>query len=240
MRSQKLASAFYCLLLTAYCLLFAGIASAAKGDFMDTVKQAVLKELKSSISEDVELYGLRIIKGMDAVDKLNYYTVSEVVMTGYNGRNRVNFMVYLMDKKKEKERIIVEASYDVLMDVFITARPLAKGETLTDEDFYVVKQKSSRLPAGAILNKDDIKGKILKTNIGHGIVIRSDYLTNQLSIKRGQKINVVLEGNNVAITTQGVLRNDASVGGVAKVLCDATKKEVSGILISADTVRVKI
>ena len=51
---------------------------------------------------------------------------------------------------------------------------------------------------------------------------------------------MLVEGENVLISTKGVLRNDAVRGGVAQVACTAQKKDISGILVSADTVKVKI
>ena len=231
----------YLLVLSAYCLLLTGISeSAEKENLMSDINRMILKELKSSISENVEIAELRVVRGADSLDELTGYAVNKIVMDGYAGRNRINFRVGLRDRRMGTRNIIVETSYNVLVDVFIASRPLVKGAVLTPEDFYSVKQKSSKLPAGAISNKDEIEGKILKTNIGQGVILRSDYLTSHLGIKRGQRVNVMVEGNNVVITTQGILRNDTLIGGVAKVLCDATKKEVSGVLTSPNTVRVKI
>lgn len=232
---------FYLLVFSACCLLLTGISeSAEKENLMSDINRMILKELKNSVSEDVEITGLRVVEGMDALDGLEGYKVSTVVMNGYAGRNKINFTVGLRDKRMGRKNIIVEASYDVLVDVFITSRPLTKGTALTPEDFYAVRQKSSKLPAGAALNRNDIEKKVLRANIGQGVIIRVDHLTTQLSIKRGQKVDVVVEGSNMIITTQGVLRSDAVIGGTARVLCDVSKKEVSGVLTSSNTVRVKI
>jgi flagella basal body P-ring formation protein FlgA len=231
----------YLLALTVCCLLLAPFAeSIEKRGLILDIERAVLKELKSSVSEDVEITGLRVIEGMDALENLEGYKINTVAMNGYAGRNKVNFMIDLRDKRMSRKNIIVEASYDVLVDVFISSRPLTKGTVLTADDFYAVKQKSSKLPVAAVLGRNDIEKKILKNNIGQGVIIRADHLTNQLSIKRGQKVDVVVEGGNVVISTHGVLRNDTVVGGVAKVFCDVSKKEVIGVLISPNTVRVKI
>ncbi|MDI6729414.1 MAG: flagellar basal body P-ring formation chaperone FlgA [Thermodesulfovibrionales bacterium] len=233
---------FYLLVLSAYCLLLTGISeSAEKENLMSDINRMILRELKNSVSEDVEITGLRVLEGMDALENLEGYKINAVAMNGYAGRNKVNFMVDLRDKKRmSRKNIIVEASYDVLVDVFISSRPLTKGTVLTADDFYAVKQKSSKLPVGAVLGRNDVEKKILKNNIGQGVIIRADYLTNQLSIKRGQRVDVVVEGDNVAISTHGILKNDTVVGGTAKVLCDVSKKEVIGVLISPNTVRVKI
>ncbi len=232
---------FYLLVVSAYCLLLIGISEAAeKENLMSDINRMILKELKNSVSEDVEITGLRVLEGMDALENLEGYKINTVVMNGYAGRNKMNFMVGLRDKGMSRKNIIVEASYDVLVDVFISSRPLTKGTVLTADDFYTVKQKSSKLPVGAVLGRNEVEKKILKNNIGQGVIIRADHLTNQISIKRGQRVDVVVEGDNVAISTHGVLRNDTVVGGTAKVLCDVSKKEVIGVLVSPNTVRVKI
>lgn len=80
----------------------------------------------------------------------------------------------------------------------------------------------------------------LKASIAQGVILRSDHLTAQHIVKKGQKVDVNVDGNNVSISTHGVLKGDATVGGTVKVQCDATKKEVSGILIDSNTVQVKI
>ncbi len=237
-RSNKI---LLCLLLfTVYCSLFTVSSEAVlSGHLMDKVRQAVLKDLMNSFSENVELTGIRIMKGMDIIGSEGDYMVKGVAMNGYTGKNKIVYLVALADKKAVHD-VVVEASYDMIVDVFITSRPLAGGTVLTGKDFYTVKQKSSRLPAGAVLDKKDIEGKLLKANVGQGVILRSDYLTGQLSIKRGQKVNIVVEGSNVSIAAQGMLRNDAVIGGAARVFCDVSKKEVNGILVSPNTVRVKI
>jgi flagella basal body P-ring formation protein FlgA len=227
-------------MLTACCSLLIITDSYAQVELTNAVKKAVLNELKKSVSGDVEVNGLRVISGADVFKSPDGYTVVNAAMNGYAGRNKAHFSVGLKNRKMETKSIIVEASYDVLVDMFITSRPLVKGTTLSVDDFYIVKQKSSRLPAGAVLSMNDLEGKALKTNIGQGVILRSDHLTTQLSIKRGQRVNVVVEGGNVVITTQGALINDTALGGTAKVLCDVSKKEVNGVLTSPNTVRVKI
>src|SRR5208282_3485581 len=211
-----------------------------KGPLMDTIKKAVLSELVRSVSQNVELSGIRIVKGFDALDDNATYTVGSIAADGYNGRNKIIFRAALCDDKKIVHTVLVEAAYDVLTDVFVTAKPLVSGSIINRDDVYTVKQKSSRLPMGAVTDMTGIEGKSLKSNIAQGVIMRADYFSNTLSIKRGKEVTVLVEGENVLISTKGVLRNDAVIGGAAQVACTAQKKDISGILVSADTVKVKI
>jgi flagella basal body P-ring formation protein FlgA len=207
---------------------------------MDTIKKAVLSELVRSVSQNVELEGIRIVKGFDTLDNNANYTVGSIAADGYNGRNKIVYRAALCDDSKIVHTVLVEAAYDVLTDVFIAAKPLASGSTIARDDVYAVKQRNSRLPVGAVTDMTEFEGKMLKSNIAQGVILRSDYFRNSLSIKKGREVTVLVEGENVLVSTKGVLSNDAVIGGVARVACTAQKKEINGILISADTVKVKI
>ena len=229
----------YFLVLSAYCLL-PTVVQADREHLMDTIKKAVLSELVRSVSQNVELGGIRILKGFDTLDDNATYTVSSIAADGYNGRNKIVYRTALCDDMKIVHTVLVEAAYDVLTDVFISAKPLASGSIITRDDVYAVKQKSSRLPMGALTDMTEIEGKTLKSNISQGVIMRSDYIRNSLSIKKGREVTVLVEGENVLVSTKGVLSSDALIGGIARVACTAQKKEINGILISADTVKVKI
>src|SRR5271157_5156410 len=93
------------LLLIAYCLLFvfvspAVIFAAERPQVMDTIRHAVLAELVRSVSSNVALDGIRILKGFDTLDEDKSYTVGSMVMDGYNGRNKIVYLVYLYDDKQ--------------------------------------------------------------------------------------------------------------------------------------------
>lgn len=233
-------------LLCAFCWLLAalivpGAAESSEGkSLMDDIKHAVMGELKNSISENVEVNGIRVIKGREILREEADYRVAKLISNGHKGRNKIVFTILLLDKKNEPKDILVDVSFDIMMEVLVASKPLAAGDALTDDDFYTIRQKSTRLPADAVLKKEELEGKILKTNIGQGLVIRANYFSSQAAAKRGQKVNVIVEGGNVVVSAQGRLRNNADIGDSARVLCDTSKKEVTGILVSHDTVRVKI
>ncbi len=234
----------YSLLFFCYSLLFfwllAASAMAGQQGLMDNIRKAIAKELGNTVSGEVEIDRVRVIRGSGNLQNIEDHRVISVVMNGYSGRNRAVFLVQLLDRLNRKRTISVEASYDVLVDVFVTARPIARGETLRDNDFYAVRQRSSRLPVGALLRSQDIIGKSLKTNIGQGVVLRANHVTEEQIVRRGQRVNVVIEGDNIVITTRGVLRRNTAIGDAANVLTDNSKKEISGVLVSEDTVRVQL
>ncbi|MFZ5996143.1 MAG: flagellar basal body P-ring formation chaperone FlgA [Nitrospirota bacterium] len=219
------------------------LASVSRADeksaLLGEIETILHEKLSHLISDEVELTGLRIIRGGEIIHREGPSVIKSAVMNGYNGRNKAVFLITVSNEEKDSS-LLIETAYDVPVDVFVTSRPLMSGTILTENDFYTVKQKSSRIPAGALLNKDELEGKALRASLGQGIILKTNHVNAPASGKRGQKVDVVVEGNNVSISTKGVLRNDAVLGGTAKVWCDSSKKEIYGILVAPTMVKVKI
>jgi flagella basal body P-ring formation protein FlgA len=208
---------------------------------LDKIQKAVKENLTTSVSDRAELEELRVVKGIEYFgDVSREMTIQNIYMDGYSGRNKVIYAVYLKDRSLKTVNVVVEASYDVFEDVYVTARALSKGDALNQDDYYTVRQKLSKLPAGAITDKHEIEGKMLKASLADGVILRSNFLVSALTVKRGKKVNVLVEGDNIVLSAKGTLRSDTTVGDAANVLCDLTKKEVSGVLVTPTLVKVKI
>ncbi|HMK61515.1 MAG TPA: flagellar basal body P-ring formation chaperone FlgA [Dissulfurispiraceae bacterium] len=226
--------------MIALCFL-SPCAWAGSDVLFDKIQKAVKENLANTISDKAELEELRIVRGAEYLEGgYRDLTIQNVYMDGYSGRNKAIYVVYLKDNASKSINVVVEASYDVFAEVYVTARPLSRGEAVTKDDYYTVRQKLSKLPSGVITDKSQIEGKVLKSSVTDGVIIRSNYLLTSVSIKRGQKVKIIVAGDNVEITSSGTIRSDATVGESANVLCDHTKKEVSGILVSPTMVKVKI
>src|SRR5208337_2732258 len=138
--ASYLLTVVFCLVLTAFCLMPA-VVQADREHLLETIKKAVISELVRSVSRNVELGGIRIVKGLDTLDDNANYTVGSIEADGYNGRNKIVYRAALCDDRKMVRTVLVEAAYDVLTDVFITTKPLASGSIITEHDVYAVKQK---------------------------------------------------------------------------------------------------
>ena len=222
-------------------VLLLSSAAIAGNSALDMIQNAVRADLIKTVSEKTELEELKIIKGAEYLGpNSDNLVIQNLYMDGYSGRNRVIYAVYLKDRNARTLGVVVEASYDILQDVYVTARPIAKGEIIGVGDYYAVRQKLSRLPQGAITSRKEIDGKALKTSVTDGIILRSSHLLSALTVKKGKRIDLIVEGSSVFISAKGTLRSDANVGDSANVICDLTKKEVTGILVSPTLMRVKI
>lgn len=132
------------------------------------------------------------------------------------------------------------ANYDILTTIYVTQRPMKRGDTVEEKDLLEIKQPISRVPAGAITDKNLIIGKVVKRSLAQGLIIKDDHLYEGFPVKRGSKVNLIIDTEFVIIMTEGVLKYDSVVGNNARILCIQTGKEIVGKLIDKDTVRVSI
>ncbi|MGB9710027.1 MAG: flagellar basal body P-ring formation chaperone FlgA [Thermodesulfovibrio sp.] len=129
------------------------------------------------------------------------------------------------------------ANYEILTTVYVTQRVLKRGEIIKQEDILEIQQPLSRIPVGAITERNLIIGKTLKKTLAKGLIIKEDYLYPNTPVKKGNVVSVILQSGQVTIMTEGVLKSDAVVGGNAWVRLQ-TGKEIVGKLIDKDKVRV--
>jgi len=131
-------------------------------------------------------------------------------------------------------------NYEVFLSLYISQRPLKKGDMIKAEDIAEIKLPVQRIPVTAVTDKEELIGRIIKRTIAQGIIIKEEHLYSGIPVKKGSKVNVLITAGKVTVMTEGVLKSDAIVGEMAKVQCIQTGKEIVGRLIEKDKVRVSI
>jgi flagella basal body P-ring formation protein FlgA len=229
---------FYCmwLVLIMVCVLIT--TSGAAQSLADAIRDRLAVELKKSIPGDVELQEISFLNA-PSLPPLHGFVITDVVQSGYSGKNRVTYLVTVKHPAGRSFSLLAEVSYDVLVDVFVTSRTLLKGDQITENDYYRVRQKSSRIAPGTIVSADEFNGKTVKMSLAEGLVLRRDHLLSGEQVKRGQKVRIEIQSGAIVVTAQGVLRHGGSVGSSVRVYCESSRRELQGILVAPDTVRVK-
>lgn len=228
------------LIIMVLALVPAQGSSASPASFNKKLKAVITRDLKKSISEDSLVNWVRIEKASENVNLGNNPSIKSVRLMEYRSPGTLLYSVALSKVKGREVNLTCKVSYEVMVDMFVASRPLLRGTVLTSHDLLPMRQRSSRLPVGAVSSKSDLLGRVLKSNIGQGVVIKERFLASKNTMKRGKKVKVLVKGRGVVLTTHGKLLSSTTIGGVAKVICDASRKEVSGILVSPDTVLITI
>lgn len=223
------------------CMLFMVYPLEANDNgIVQTIQYLVSDDLSKRTGFDVDIVNMRVIKGQEILNNGQPKLLKKVQMDKFMGNNKAQYVAILEDKRDGLTHLIFDVTFDQSVDVFVTSRQLQKGATLSSSDFYPVRSKMTKLLPGTITSKEKIEGKILQISLGQGVVMRDSHVSDTIMIKRGQKVNISVELDNLVLTTHGTLKADAALGGVARVYCEATKKEIQGLLVSQGLVKVRL
>lgn len=130
------------------------------------------------------------------------------------------------------------ANYEILLTVYVSQRNLKRGDVITQEDIIEIKKPASRVPSGAILNREELIGRVIKRSICQGLILKEDHIHRGIPVKKGSIVNIFINVGKVTIMTEGVLKSDGTLGEIVKVQCLQTGKEIAGELIDKNKVRV--
>jgi flagella basal body P-ring formation protein FlgA len=131
------------------------------------------------------------------------------------------------------------ANIKVFEEVVFSKKSLKKGHCLEGEDLYEKTIEITRIPTGAVNNIDNVVGKTLTRSIIANIPIMENMLASTPILKRGHKVNLIIESPSFIITTIGELKENAYVGDTVKVVNTVSKKVISGLLVDESTVKVE-
>lgn len=140
---------------------------------------------------------------------------------------------------KNEHSITVEAGVTAFDSIVKSQRSLSRGHVVTDEDIYAHVMDITRIPVAAVRDSEEIIGRPLKRSINANIPITGDMIEKSQIVKKGSKVTLLIEGRGLSIATSGKLKEKGFVGETVKAANMLSMKEVSGVLIDENTVKVE-
>lgn len=135
-------------------------------------------------------------------------------------------------------RIYVPVHIHVKADYLISARPIAQGQVLANDDLATELGDLSDLPANILIDAGLAIGKIAGSSIPAGRPLRTDMLKAQTVVKQGQGVKIISQGHGFSVANEGRALNNASAGQVVQVRL-AGGHVISGIAAANGTVEVR-
>jgi flagella basal body P-ring formation protein FlgA len=125
-------------------------------------------------------------------------------------------------------RLFVPVEVHVRSEYLVAARPLGRGQFITETDLAKQSGDLTELPSGILLQADQVIGRTVAMSIPAGRPIRADMLRQPLAVQQGQGVKVVSQGKGFQVTGEGRALNNAVAGQVAQVRLNSGQI-VSGI-----------
>lgn len=154
---------------------------------------------------------------------------------GAQAWGRTNVMVRCLDTAGW--RVHVPVQIRVKADYLISARPIAQGQVVVEDDLATQLGDLSELPSNILTEFAGAVGKAATTSIPAGRPLRSDMLKAMMVVRQGQTVRVISRGPGFAVTNEGRALNNAIEGQVAQVRL-GNGQVISGIAKAGGTVEV--
>jgi flagella basal body P-ring formation protein FlgA len=120
----------------------------------------------------------------------------------------------------------------------VTARPVARGESLALQDLASMRGDLAKLPAGVVIDPMQAVGKQLAISMGPGQPVRQDMLKAPNVVVQGQGVRLVSEGPGFRVSTEGLALANAADGQSVQVR-SPSGQTVSGIARAGGVVEVR-
>jgi flagellar basal body P-ring formation protein FlgA len=109
----------------------------------------------------------------------------------------------------------------------VLAQPVAAGTVIGADDLRVWGMGDPPPMRGA-LAAANIVGRAAARRLAAGAVVREGDVRAPQVIQRGEPVTLVLRSGALTISTQGQALNAAGLGEPVRVMCDSTKRTLSG------------
>ena len=138
------------------------------------------------------------------------------------------------------DQVKVRADVRAFGRVILSKRPFKKRHVIEEEDVYLSKMNIGKMPRNSVNDPERILGKSLKRSINANMPIEEDMIEMSQLVERGKSVILLLSHNGMIIRTTGKTKEKGYVGMPVRAMNLSSKKEVSGVLIDENTIKVEL
>ncbi len=155
--------------------------------------------------------------------------------SGAKAWGRTNVVVRCLDEANW--RVYIPVHIRVKAPYLISARPIAQGQVVVEEDLSSQIGDLSELPANILTEAERAIGKTASSSIPAGRPLRADMVKAQMVIRQGQTIRALSRGPGFAVANEGRALNNAVEGQLVQVRL-GSGQVVSGIAKASGIVEI--
>jgi flagella basal body P-ring formation protein FlgA len=152
---------------------------------------------------------------------------------------RVRLPVEFLQAGRPVKTVSVGADIGLFAPVVVARRPIARGETLAEDDLAVDRRDLSRVARGAVADLGEVAGRVAAAPLVPFVPIRREQLTTAAVVREGDVVLLVAERGGLRITAPGEVRADAGAGEQVRVVNRTSHKALVGRVLDERTVAVE-
>lgn len=157
---------------------------------------------------------------------------------GYRPIGNTNVGIRCTDR--QPWNILLPARIRAYANIVVSARPIARGTTLSTADITLRREDISAQSSGYFTDTADVIGKTAKQPILLEHVIMPSSIAPPLAIRRGESVNVIASTDGFEIRTEGTAMQDGSIGDNILVVNRSSQRRIEATIVAPAEVHVKM
>ncbi|VAX12604.1 hypothetical protein MNBD_GAMMA24-245 [hydrothermal vent metagenome] len=125
-------------------------------------------------------------------------------------------------------------------NVLVMRENLSRGSILSASDVTTRRLDISRLSNGYFIDKNEIRGKVLKRSLRRGDILTDGMLAVRKLIKRGDIVTIMASSGTLAIRVKGEALMDGRKGDLIRVKNHSSKREIQAVVVATGIVKVNM
>lgn len=150
----------------------------------------------------------------------------------------VSVSIRFLINGKEAKKCRVTAQVNIFTDVVVARSFLRKGHVIQEKDLQLVNKNISVLAPDVVTDFEEVVGKRTTLTMNSQEVFRKGMVERAPLVKKGDRITLVVENSHFRITSVGEVQEEGGKGERIRVLNVASKREVYGRVLDANTAQV--
>jgi flagella basal body P-ring formation protein FlgA len=122
--------------------------------------------------------------------------------------------------------VYIQGNVSVTGEYLVAATPLNQGQTISKSNVMYQRGDLTTLPPGIFTNPSQIIGKVVRTSLSVGAVLKQEMAAMPVVVNQGQTVRIVSIGEGFTITAEGKAQNSATAGQMVQA------KVASGQIVS--------
>lgn len=133
-----------------------------------------------------------------------------------------------MDNRQWKIQVPVKVS--ILSSVIVTKHTIPAKTKITEDDLDYGQFDKNKLYEGYFTNKQDVVGNESSYSLNAGSVITKRSIRQPVIVRNNQTITLVAQKGAVAVSMQGIAREDGALNSIIKVYNPTSKRIVESVV----------
>ncbi|MGM0952403.1 MAG: flagellar basal body P-ring formation chaperone FlgA [Pseudomonadota bacterium] len=135
-------------------------------------------------------------------------------------------------------RMYVSTTLEIHGLALVAARPLARGERLTEELVSTQNVQLNASRKGVLTQPENIAGMMMRRPVSAGTLITPDLLEAPNAVARGDHVIIVAKSKSFSISSRGKALEDAGIGEQVRVQNLSSSRTIQGTVIAVGRVEI--